>query len=82
MKAIENKQFLCPENKFGKCLLSPFLVYLKSGKSGRNFCANPVSPVPAGFDNSKSGAPLVKLGKLQVEKQLTHLTAAFNLHIR
>ena len=21
MKAIENKQFLCPENKFGKCLL-------------------------------------------------------------
>ena len=21
MKAIENKQFLCPEKKFGKCLL-------------------------------------------------------------
>ena len=34
----------------------------KSGKSGRNFgrnfCTNPVNPVPAGFENSKSGAPL------------------------
>ena len=32
----------------------------KSGKSdrnfGRNFCPNPVNPVPAGFENSKSGA--------------------------
>ena len=35
----------------------------KSGKSGRNFgrnfCPNPVNPVPAGFENSKSGAPLL-----------------------
>ena len=31
----------------------------KSGKSGRNFCPNPVNPVPAGIENSKSGAPLI-----------------------
>ncbi len=39
--------------------MSQFMVYLKSGKSGRNFCANPVNPVPAGFENFKSGAPLL-----------------------
>jgi hypothetical protein len=38
--------------------LSPLPVYLKSG---RNFCPNPVNPVPAGFENSKSGAPLIYL---------------------
>ena len=26
--------------------------------AGRNFCPNPVNPVPAGFENSKSGALL------------------------
>ena len=31
----------------------------KFGKSGRNFCPNPVNPDPAGFENFKSGAPLV-----------------------
>ena len=44
--------------------MSQFMVYIKSGKSGRNsgrnFCANPVNPVPAGFENFKSGAPLVR----------------------
>ncbi len=35
--------------------MSQFMVYIKSG---RNFCANPVNPVPAGFENFKSGAPL------------------------
>ncbi len=40
--------------------MSQFMVYLKSGRnSGRNFCANPVNPVPAGFENFKSGAPLL-----------------------
>ena len=32
----------------------------KSGRNFvRNFCPNPVNPVPTGFENSKSGAPLV-----------------------
>ena len=51
---------------FLKTKLSPIypkMSCFKSGKSGRNFrrnfCPNPVNPVPAGFENSKSGAPLV-----------------------
>ena len=39
----------------------------KSGKSGRNFgrnfCPNPVNPVPAGFENCKSGASLIRTEK-------------------
>ena len=33
----------------------------KSGRNfGRNFCPNPINPVPVGFENSKSGAPLIR----------------------
>ena len=40
--------------------MSQFMVYLKSGwNSGRNFCANPVNPALAGFENFKSSAPLL-----------------------
>ena len=38
--------------------------------SGRNFCPNPVNPVPAGFQNSKSGAPLQTTNIAPIESRL------------
>ena len=41
----------------------------KSGRNfGRNFCPNPVNPVPAGFENSKSGAPLSKIDDMVISE--------------
>ena len=50
----------------------------KSGRNfGRNFCPNRVNPVPVGFENSKSGAPLfaliVKREENRSEKPSKHM---------